>query len=113
MKLPKLCFFGYISYISIGLIIFTINTVVSQRRITDFLELLWIPNLILFGIIIFIGTLSFFLKKLTSYTKVIVIIFSLFITFIQMVCLFIISFVLAMLIVSPVLHRLGFYVAMP
>lgn len=113
MRWLKLCVIGYISYIAIGLIIFTINTVVTQRKINDFIEFLWIPNLILFGGVILIGTFLFLLTKNPSYSKIILIILSLLLTVAQMFCLFMISFALAMFIVAPILHRLGFYLTMP
>ncbi len=112
MKWPKLCIFGYISYISIELVVFVINTVFNNKKVSDFIEFLWIPNLILFGIIIFIGTSMFFLKKISNYNKILVIIFSLLITVIQMICLWMIAFACAMFIVAPILAHFGFHVTM-
>jgi hypothetical protein len=113
MRYIKLCAFGYISYITIGIVIFIINTVVTQRKITNFLEFLWIPNLFLFGGVILIGTFLFLSSKNPGYSKIVLMILSLLLTIVQMFCLFMISFALAMFVIAPILHRLGFHVTMP
>lgn len=113
MRWLKLCVFGYVSYIIIELVIFVINTISTQRKINDFLEFLWIPNLFLFGSVILIGTFLFLLNKNPSYSKIVLMLLSFLFTFIQIVCLWAVAFACAMLIVAPILHRLGFYVAMP
>ncbi len=113
MRWLKLCVFGYVSYITIGLVIFIINTISTERKINDFLEFLWIPNLFLFGGVILIGTFLFLLSKNPSYSKIVLMILSFLLTAIQMFCLFMVSFSLAMFVIAPMLHRLGFHVTMP
>lgn len=113
MRWIKLCVIGYMSYIVIGLSVFVINIVIVNRKINDFLELLWIPNLILFSGVILIGTFLFLVNKNPSCSKIVLMILSFLLTVVQMLCLFLVSFVFAMFIIAPILHRFGFYVAMP
>lgn len=113
MRSLKLCFLGYIFYISIELIVFIFNTAINHKAINNFLGALWIPNLILWGIIICIGTYGYLSVKFRHLYKVVIIILSITVTVIEMGILFGMAFILAMLVVAPILTRYGFYVPMP
>ena len=113
MNWKKQVIIGYGVYVVIQLGVFTLGNINSQISKSAIFEYSWILNLILSGCIIMFGTYGYLSTKLSGYNKGVLFILSLLATLIQLFCLFLVSFIVAMFIISRVLHYFGYYVTMP
>lgn len=113
MSWKKLIIIGYVVYFIIQLTVFILGNVVGQINKSILFEYSWVLNFIISGVIIISGTCRYLSGKLSGYNKSVIFILSLIGTLIQLFCLFVISFIVAMLIISRILHYFGYHVVMP
>lgn len=109
----KLCFMGYLTYIAFNSISFVIDALNGQGGSGKIFSKFWLPILILSSILVLIGTIGYFLRIFFNMNKAILIILSILATFMQVVALVFIFFFFAMIMLAPILGRLGFYITMP
>lgn len=113
MQSFKLCFIGYLTYIALNSISFVIDALKGQGGSGKIFSKFWLPILILSSILVLIGTISYLLKVLPNINKAILIILSILAASLQVVALVFIFFFFAMILLAPILGRLGFYITMP
>lgn len=113
MKNFKLCFISYLTYIGLNSIFFVIDALKGQGGSGKIFNKFWLPILILSSILVLVGTISCLFKIRPSINKAILIILSILAASLQVVALVFIFFFFAMIILAPILGRLGFYITMP
>jgi len=109
----KVCFIGYLTYIGLNSISFVIDALNGQGGSGKIFSKFWLPILILSSILVLIGTVGYLLKMFPSMNKVVLIILSILATSLQVVVAVFIFFFFAMIVLAPILGRLGFYITMP
>ena len=109
----KLCLIGYITYIILNSISFVIDAFKGYGGSGKIFSKFWLPILILSSIIILIGSISYLLKIFPNMNRARVIILSILAVSLQVAVLAFIFFFFAMIILAPILGRLGFYITMP
>jgi hypothetical protein len=113
MKKFRLCFIGWVVYSSLDLLGFTVDALMGLGGSGNVYEKCWLFSLIFASPLIFIGTMQYFLRIFLRINKIILIILSLIVASLQIVILMGILFFIAMMIVTPILTYLGYYVTMP
>lgn len=113
IKNLKLCFIGYLTYIVLNSISFVIDVLKGEGGSGKIFNKLWLPILILSSILVLIGTISYLFKTFPNINKAISSILSILAASLQLVVLVFVFFFFAMIILAPILGRLGFYITMP
>lgn len=106
-------FVGWIIYCGLDLLGFILDALMEQGGSGWIYEKFWLVSLFLASPVIFIGTMRYFLTIMPRLNKIILIIFAFIATFLQIIILIGILFIIAMMIIAPILARSGFYVTMP
>lgn len=109
----KLCLTGYITYIILNSISFVIDALKGHGGSGKIFSKFWLPILILSSILVLIGTIAYLLKAFPNINRAIAIVLGILIASLQVVVLVFIFFFFAMIILAPILGRLGFYITMP
>lgn len=113
MKDFKLCFIGYLAYVVLDSVSFVIDALKGQGGSGEIFSKFWLPILILSSILVLIGTIIYLFKIFPNINKAILIILSILVSSLQMLVLVFVFFFFAMIILTPILGQLGFYITMP
>ncbi len=104
---------GYVAYIILNSVIFIADAMAGQGGSGKIAQKFEFLVLILTSILIFTGTTGHLFKNFPKANKLILIILSMLATVFQVVVLVFVFFFFAMMVLSTILAKCGFYVTMP